>query len=166
MDATHDNGELPKYRRYQGYESLQVAGYRPQSREAVETVNAVKEMEEHVLRLLDEIADDLMLAADKRWLATGRTDIEQGFMAVNRAVFKPERVAIADLDEPIVEVAWVLEREDSEPAEPLYYAPDGPHGGMWSMDHDQALRFDREIDASRQAMAMGVKVRVCEHQWG
>ena len=30
----------------------------------------------------------------KRWLAIGRTHIEQGFMAINRAIFRPDRVEI------------------------------------------------------------------------
>lgn len=148
----------------QDIKGLPVAGHRAQSPEAVETVNAVKEIEEHVLRLLEEIAECRVLAVDKRWLATGRTDIEKGFMSVNRSIFKPERVSIPAEDDPIVETAWVLEREDSDPAAPLYLAP-WTGGEMWSKDHNQALRYAREIDASRQAIAMGVKVRVCFHEW-
>lgn len=72
------------------HEGLPVSGYRPQSVEAVATVNASKVMEESVLRLLDSLASDPSI--DKRWLAVGRTHIEQGFMAVNRAVFQPQRV--------------------------------------------------------------------------
>nr|WP_165972821.1 hypothetical protein [Martelella mediterranea] len=33
---------------------------------------------------------------DKRWLALARTSIEQGFMAANRAVFQPDRVALPE----------------------------------------------------------------------
>ena len=142
-----------------------VKGYRPQSDDAVQSVNAAKEIEEHVLRLLDELARDNDLMVDQRWLAIGRTMIEQGFMAVNRAVFKPERSDLAEAGcEP--ETGWVLEREDSSPAAPLYYSPEGGgHGEMWSRDPDEALRFAREIDASRQAYALGIQVRVCEHEW-
>lgn len=53
-------------------------------------MNANKRAEEIVLRILDELAQ--LPAIDKRWLATGRTDIEKGFMAVNRAIFRPGRV--------------------------------------------------------------------------
>jgi hypothetical protein len=142
-----------------------VKGYRPQSDDAVQSVKAANEIEEHVLRLLDEFARDNDLMVDQRWLAIGRTMIEQGFMAVSRSVFKPGRSDLANAGgEP--ETGWVLERGDSDTAAPLYYAPEGGHGEMWSDDPDEALRFAREIDASRQAYAMGVQVRVCEHQWG
>lgn len=71
---------------------LPVGGYKPQSDEAVELVNANKSAEEMVLRIFDDLAtrEDV----DKRWLAIGRTQIEQGFMAANRAVFKPGRVRL------------------------------------------------------------------------
>ena len=71
---------------------LPVKGYAPQSSDAVAKVNRAKRIEEEVLRLLDELALDP--DTDKRWLATGRTDIEKGFMAVNRSVFRPGRVAL------------------------------------------------------------------------
>lgn len=73
-------------------EGLPVAGYRAQGADAVATVNRNKQAEEAVLRILDHLADDPEV--DKRWLAIGRTQIEQGFMAVNRAVFRPERVML------------------------------------------------------------------------
>lgn len=72
------------------HDGLPVAGYRPQSEEAVQLVNLNKQLEEQVLRTIDALqAED---AIDKRWLAIGRTAIEQGFMAINRSVFKPERL--------------------------------------------------------------------------
>lgn len=71
---------------------LPVAGYRAQSELAVELVNTNKGAEEAVLRLLDGLAE--FPDIDKRWLAVGRTHIEQGFMAVNRAVFRPGRAAL------------------------------------------------------------------------
>ena len=76
------------------HSGLPVSGYRPQSDGAVARVNGCKLLEESVLRVLDELAerDDV----DKRWLAIGRTAIEQGFMAVNRSIFRPERVALPD----------------------------------------------------------------------
>lgn len=71
---------------------LPVHGYRPQPALALERVNAMKEIEERVLRALDDLK--ALPETDQRWLATGRTDIEKGFMAVNRAVFKPGRVRL------------------------------------------------------------------------
>ncbi len=77
------------------HNGLPVSGYRPQSDDAVAKVNRSKELEEHVLRLLDQLAADP--ETDKRWLQIGRTAIEQGFMAVKRSVFKPARVELKAL---------------------------------------------------------------------
>jgi hypothetical protein len=69
---------------------LPVSGYSTQSDENVSLVNKNKRREEKILRVLDEMAT--MPDIDKRWLAIGRTQIEQGFMAVNRSVFRPARI--------------------------------------------------------------------------
>lgn len=74
------------------HEGLPVSGYKPQSAEALAVVNGNKWIEELLLRRLDALA--AAPAIDKRWLAIGRTAIEQGFMAINRAVFQPGRVEI------------------------------------------------------------------------
>lgn len=76
------------------HSGLPVKGYNPQSEDKVSLVNANKEAEEQVLRILDALAsmDDI----DKRWLAIGRTAIENGFMAVNRSVFQPGRVKLPE----------------------------------------------------------------------
>ena len=73
---------------------LPVPGYRAQSPEAVAAVTQAKMAEERVLRLLDQLAT--MPGIDGRWFAIGRSHIEQGFMAVNRAVFQPGRVVLPD----------------------------------------------------------------------
>jgi hypothetical protein len=73
---------------------LPVAGYRSQGADKVAIVNAHKAAEERVLRLLDALKSDA--AIDQRWLAIGRSAIEQGFMAINRAVFQPARVTLED----------------------------------------------------------------------
>ena len=75
------------------HKSLPVSGYRPQAQSAVDLVNANKAAEETCLRMLDVLAQDPN--TDKRWLAIGRTAIENGWMAVNRAVFKPSRAKLA-----------------------------------------------------------------------
>lgn len=77
---------------------LPVAGYRPQSDDRVAMVNANKEIEERVLRILDGLKD-MGSAVDQRWLATGRTQLEQAFMAINRSIFRPGRVALPEDDE-------------------------------------------------------------------
>lgn len=71
---------------------LPVEGYRPQTNDAVESVNVNKRIEEDILRRLDALGkrDDV----DKRWLAIGRTQLEQAFMAINRSIFRPGRVTL------------------------------------------------------------------------
>ena len=71
---------------------LPVEGYRKQSENNVALVNKNKRIEEEVLRLLDDLAS--MSDIDKRWLAIGRTHLEQAFMAINRSIFKPERIQL------------------------------------------------------------------------
>lgn len=73
---------------------LPVAGYQPQSADAIARANAIKQMEERVLRLLDELKADPVI--DQRWLQIGRTSLEQGFMGVVRSIFKPGRVELAE----------------------------------------------------------------------
>ncbi len=64
-------------------------------KELEERVLRQKELEERVLRQIDAV----MRAApevgwDPRWAALARTHIEQGFMALNRAIFRPERIKL------------------------------------------------------------------------
>jgi hypothetical protein len=73
-----------------GIKNSPVAGYQDQPESTVDLVNLNKRMEEEVLRVLDDLK--LLETVDQRWLAIGRTHIEQGFMAANRAIFKPQRV--------------------------------------------------------------------------
>lgn len=81
------------------HEGLPVAGYKPQESANVALVNRNKAAEETILRILDEL--EAKQDVDRRWLAIGRTAIENGFMAVNRAVFKPGRVKLPDDDQVI-----------------------------------------------------------------
>ena len=75
---------------------LPVPGYHAQTARAVEIVTAFKLSEEKLLRALDDLAADPDI--DKRWLAIGRTTLEQGFMALNRSVFRPGRVRLPEDD--------------------------------------------------------------------
>lgn len=76
------------------HNGLPVAGYQPQSEAAIGLVNGNKQIEEILLRRLDELANCSDI--DKRWLAIGRTSIEQGFMAINRSIFRPGRVSFSE----------------------------------------------------------------------
>ena len=85
---------------------LPVAGYQPQSDEKVALVNSNKEMEERLLRTIDALSLGLPTStqpgtvnhafADGRWLAIARTHFEQGFMALNRAIFQPKRIELPE----------------------------------------------------------------------
>lgn len=79
------------------HNGLKIAGYTDQPDAKIAQVNAYKKMEETLLRTLDHLAQDPNV--DKRWLVTGRTDLEKGFMSVNRAIFRPERLRFPT-DEP------------------------------------------------------------------
>lgn len=71
---------------------LPVLGYKTQSTENVSRVNIMKQAEEEMLRRLDELAARKDI--DQRWLAIGRTQMEQAFMAINRSVFQPTRISL------------------------------------------------------------------------
>lgn len=76
------------------HSGLPVAGYKPQSDAAVALVNGNKVVEEEILRVIDAMQGQSDF--DQRWLAIARTQIEQGFMALNRAVFRPGRVQLPE----------------------------------------------------------------------
>lgn len=83
---------------------LPVAGYKAtQPQEAIAIVNRFKELEERVLRQLDALQlnvehPDNPVSIDQRFLAIGRTQLQQAFMAINRAVFQPGRVRLPEDD--------------------------------------------------------------------
>ena len=82
-------------------QGLPVAGYRAQGVAAIEMVNGFKEQEECLLRQLDVMADSTVPHRfDQRWLAMARSHIEQGFMALNRSVFRPERIRLPGDEKP------------------------------------------------------------------
>ena len=72
------------------HQPLPAYGYKPQSEETVALVNINKQQEEITLRLLDALAQRQDI--DKRWLAIGRTHLEQAYMAINRSIFQPTRI--------------------------------------------------------------------------
>lgn len=77
---------------------MPVAGYTPQSDEDLALVNVNKILEEKVLRQFDML-DEVFTDIDRRWLSIARTHIEQGFMAANRSIFRPQRID-GDLPRP------------------------------------------------------------------
>lgn len=89
------------------HKPLPVSGYTNQSNKNIDVVNENKRLEERVLRQLDKMikhnmeVDAAGLGAsaqfDPRFLALARTNLQQAFMWMNRAVFQPKRLE-GDLD--------------------------------------------------------------------
>jgi hypothetical protein len=68
------------------------------------------------------------------------------------------------------EMGWVIERGDSSPAEPKYWAAgqrEAERVSAWTSNHMHAIRFCRKLDAERVADRImgGLHVRICEHSW-
>lgn len=82
------------------HKGLPVAGYKTQPQIAVDAVNTNKENEERLLRLIDDLMNGQLngesFLADKRWASIARTHLEEGFMALNRAIFQPGRVRLPE----------------------------------------------------------------------
>ena len=74
--------------------ALPVSGYKPQTQEKVYVVNGFKADEERLLRKLENLQGSGL--CDPRWLAIGKTQLEQAFMAINRSVFQPGRVDLPE----------------------------------------------------------------------
>ena len=77
------------------HEPLPVAGYTKQPDTNVGIVNENKQIEERLLRRIDAFAS-AGATFDGRWLAIAKTHFEEGFMALNRSVFKPTRVDLPE----------------------------------------------------------------------
>ena len=66
----------------------QIKGYRDLTQKEIDRMNKVKEMSNDVGKLLLEI--EKMPDIDLRWLSIGKTQLQQGFMAVVRSIARPE----------------------------------------------------------------------------
>lgn len=85
---------------------LPVSGYTAQPDAKVALVNSFKEDEERLLRKLDVLnngrahtgAAAPSIDVDGRWLAIGRTQLQEAFMSINRAVFQPQRIKLPEDD--------------------------------------------------------------------
>lgn len=70
----------------------------------------------------------------------------------------------------MAETGWLIEREDSPPSGPRYWAAgqrESERSSAWTENHMHAIRFARKLDAERVAerTMKGTAVRVCEHMW-
>lgn len=76
-----------------------IKGYTPINKEKQALVNFNKEMEERVLRVLDTlVVSGPEAPVNQRWLAVARTHFEEGFMALNRSIFNPQRIRLPEDD--------------------------------------------------------------------
>jgi hypothetical protein len=75
---------------------LPVLGYTNQSTAKIDLVNENKALEEQVLRQLDYMQGSCggTILVDQRMLALGITKVQEAFMWINRAVFRPERIKL------------------------------------------------------------------------
>lgn len=90
------------------HKPLPVAGYTKQSDARIALVNEFKQDEERLLRKLDAALKATtskdapggtlvnVALCDPRWLAIARTHFQEGFMALNRAVFQPQRIKLPE----------------------------------------------------------------------
>ena len=65
-----------------------ITGYRDLTQDEIDLMNAIKTVGADVGRLVDAIAADATF--DARWTAIARTHLQEGFMALTRAVAKPD----------------------------------------------------------------------------
>jgi len=64
-----------------------IKGYRDLTQEEIDAMNEVKEMGAKVQQLVDKLQANSEL--DQRWISIGRTQLQQGFMALTRGITKP-----------------------------------------------------------------------------
>jgi hypothetical protein len=64
-----------------------IKGYRDLSQAEIDAMNSIKDMGETLGRLCDGLSRNPNL--DQRWVAIGETHLQQGIMALVRAVAKP-----------------------------------------------------------------------------
>ena len=65
----------------------QIKGYRELSQEEINLMNEAKELSAKVGDLISKLESTNGL--DKRWLDTGKTDLQKGFMSTIRAIAQP-----------------------------------------------------------------------------
>lgn len=66
-----------------------IKGYRELNEQEIAAINEIKEVAENVECLIESIINRPAADADKRWAAIARTHLQEGFMALTRAVAKP-----------------------------------------------------------------------------
>lgn len=74
-----------------------IKGYTPINLDKQRQINLNKEMEERLLRVLDALGSNPHI--NLRWISVARTHFEEGFMAMNRAIFNPTRIKLPEDDQ-------------------------------------------------------------------
>jgi fumarate hydratase class II len=69
-------------------ETKSITGYRDLTPEEIAAVNQIKRLAAALGEFVDSLARE-GAAFDQRWVAIGRTHLQEGFMALTRAVAKP-----------------------------------------------------------------------------
>jgi hypothetical protein len=65
-----------------------ITGYRDLTQNEIDAMNSIKALAEKVGDIVSNMESSLG-AEDKRWVAIGKTHLQQGFMALTRAVARP-----------------------------------------------------------------------------
>ena len=91
---------------------LPVSGYTDQELSKVEIVNQNKIMEEMVLRQIDHLKT--LQDTDGRMAAIAHTKMQEAFMWLNRAIFKPSRLFEPEHDRVIGEMMKSMSPEGSK----------------------------------------------------
>ena len=67
-----------------------ITGYRDLSQAEIDVMNEIKAEGERLGRLCDKLTSAMHPATDGRWVAIGKTHLQQGIMALVRSVARPE----------------------------------------------------------------------------
>jgi hypothetical protein len=66
-----------------------IKGYKDLDPVQIELINEIKDMGIEVKKLVDALREKSH-QVDQRWISIGSTDLQKGFMALTRAVAKPD----------------------------------------------------------------------------
>ena len=63
-----------------------VNGYRELNQTEIDDIAKIKKLGDFIETVVDQLPDDV----DKHWIAIGKTHLQQGLMAITRAIAKPD----------------------------------------------------------------------------
>lgn len=66
-----------------------ISGYRELSYDEVQAMNEAKSHEQELLKFIESLPE-FAISPDPRWLAIAKTDLQKGFMALGRAIARPD----------------------------------------------------------------------------